>query len=113
MLVSSGKGLAFQRRTADGVLATHTSGGSGTAPAWVRLKRAGNLITAFVSTDGAAWTMVGQETIALGATAYVGLTAHSHDPSQLATATFDNVAAAPAATTTAAAPRMGDARRRH
>ena len=91
MLVSSGKGLAFQRRAADGVLATHTSGGPGTAPHWVRLQRAGNLLTAFTSFDGNSWTMVGQDSIALGTAAYIGLTAHSHDPSQLATATFDNV----------------------
>jgi regulation of enolase protein 1 (concanavalin A-like superfamily) len=91
MLVSSAKGVAFQRRTTDGGLSTHTSGGAGAAPRWVRLRRSGSTLTAFVSTDGAAWTTVGQDTIALPATAYVGLASHSHDVTQLATATFDSV----------------------
>jgi regulation of enolase protein 1 (concanavalin A-like superfamily) len=91
MLVSIGKGLAFQRRTATGGISTHTSGGAGTAPRWVRLKRAGNVITASVSTDGVAWTVVGSDTIAMPSTILVGLVAHSHTTTALATATFTNV----------------------
>jgi hypothetical protein len=52
MLVSTGKGLAFQRRTVAGGATTHTSGGGGVAPRWVKLTRAGNVITASVSADG-------------------------------------------------------------
>ena len=104
MLVSSGKGTAFQRRTADGALAVSTSA-AGTAPKWVRIDRNGTTITASVSDDGQSWTKVGQDTITLQATAYVGLVAHSHDPSQLATATFDNVTVAAATTPPAGLPR--------
>jgi regulation of enolase protein 1 (concanavalin A-like superfamily) len=91
MLVSSGKGLAFQRRTSDGALATGTSGGAGSAPRWVRVTRSGQVVSAYVSDDGAQWALVGQDTIDLPSTAYVGIVAHSHDVSQLATATFDHV----------------------
>jgi hypothetical protein len=91
MLVSVSKGLAFQRRTANGGVSSHTSGGSGTAPRWVRLVRVGNVVTASVSTNGTTWTTVGQDTIALPSSVLVGLVVSSHDPARLATATFDNV----------------------
>jgi regulation of enolase protein 1 (concanavalin A-like superfamily) len=91
MLVSTEKGLAFQRRIADGTISTNTSGGAGVAPAWVRLTRSGNSVTAFVSTDGVGWTLVGSDTISLPADALVGLAVSSHDSSRLATGLFDNV----------------------
>jgi hypothetical protein len=91
MLVSPGKGLAFQRRVSAGGISTHTSGGSGTAPAWVRLTRTGNVFTAERSADGATWTLVGSETIGMGATISVGLAVSSHRDGTLATATFDGV----------------------
>ena len=97
MIVSKSKGLAFQRRRSGGGVSTHTSGGSGAAPRWVRLTRAGDTVTASVSSDGTAWTAVGSDTIALPASALVGLVAHSHDRSALATATFDQVSVTPGA----------------
>jgi phosphatidylserine/phosphatidylglycerophosphate/cardiolipin synthase-like enzyme/regulation of enolase protein 1 (concanavalin A-like superfamily) len=91
MLVSRGKGLAFQRRKADGNVSTHTSGGTGVAPAWVRLVRAGNSITAFVSSDGVSWSVVGSDTFALPSRTLVGLAVSSHESGQLAAGTFDGV----------------------
>ena len=98
MAVTPGKGHAFQRRTAAGGISTHTSGGAGTAPAWVKLERRGTRISAFVSANGTTWTLVGTETFAMGGSAYVGLAVTSHSTSQLATTRFDNV------TVTAATP---------
>ncbi len=89
--VSLGKGLAFQRRTATGGLSTHTSGGSGIAPHWLRLARAGNVVTASVSTDGVTWRVVGSDTLALPSTVLIGLAVSSHDAAMLATGTFDRV----------------------
>jgi regulation of enolase protein 1 (concanavalin A-like superfamily) len=96
MLVTPGgtKGLAFQRRVSAGAISTHTSGGAGTAPAWVRLVRSGNTITASRSSDGVTWTVVGSDTFALGNMVYVGLAVTSHDNTVVATATFDNVGVA-------------------
>jgi regulation of enolase protein 1 (concanavalin A-like superfamily) len=91
MLVSAGKGYAFQRRTADGATSVSTSGGAGTAPAWARLQRSGSLITASISTDGVSWTVVGSDSIALSSTALVGLAVSSHTTSVAATAVFDGV----------------------
>ena len=63
MLVSYSKGLAFQRRTATGGISTSTTGATGAAaiaPYWVRLDRAGNVISAYQSADGVNWTLRGQ-----------------------------------------------------
>ena len=95
MLVSSAKGLAFQRRTNSGGSSTNTSGGTGVAPAWVKLERRGNTITAYRSADGVSWTLVGSDTFAMPANVYVGLAVTSHDTSRLATVTFDNVTVTP------------------
>jgi regulation of enolase protein 1 (concanavalin A-like superfamily) len=101
MLVSAGSGLAFQRRPASGYQTLHT-GGTGTAPAWVKLERRGSVVTAFRSLDGVTWTIVGSETLDLPTSFYVGLAVTSHVPSVAATAVFDNVvvrAVAPAPNT--------------
>ena len=92
MLVSPGKGLAFQRRVSTGGLSTSTSGFTGTAPAYVRLSRTGSTITAASSFDGSSWTTVGSDTFAMPATIYVGLAVSSHVYGTLATATFANTA---------------------
>ena len=91
MLVSPGKGVAFQRRVTDAGLSTSTSGGPGTAPSWVKLERRGSVISAFVSADGSNWTMVGSDTFAMAADVHVGLAVSSHDTTRLGTANFDNV----------------------
>jgi regulation of enolase protein 1 (concanavalin A-like superfamily) len=92
MLVSKAKGLAFQRRRSSGASSVNTAAGSGTAPAWLRLERAGNVVTASVSPDGSTWTTVGRDTISLPADVLVGLALTSHDDTALATARFDQVA---------------------
>jgi regulation of enolase protein 1 (concanavalin A-like superfamily) len=91
MLVSPGKGTAFQRRTSAGGLSTNTAGPATTAPYWVKLTRFGTSITAYVSSDGTSWTQVGTDTIAMGDTIDVGLAVTSHSNGTLATATFDQV----------------------
>jgi phosphatidylserine/phosphatidylglycerophosphate/cardiolipin synthase-like enzyme/regulation of enolase protein 1 (concanavalin A-like superfamily) len=95
MLVSVAKGLAFQRRPTTGGISTHTAGALATAPRWIRLTRAGNLITAYESMNGTAWTLVGSDTITLPSTVLMGLAVSSHTTSSVATGTFDNVSIAP------------------
>jgi regulation of enolase protein 1 (concanavalin A-like superfamily) len=97
MLVSYAKGTAFQRRTAAAGVSTSTSGGLGTAPFWVRLDRTGNIVDAYQSPDGVAWTKVASDQIPMGSTAYAGLAVSSHTSSATATATFDHVAVKSAA----------------
>lgn len=91
MIVSPGKGLAFQRRTATGGTSTHTAGPMATAPYWVRLTRTGSTITAAVSVNGLTWTSVGTATISMGATIQAGLAVSSHVDGTVATASFSGV----------------------
>jgi hypothetical protein len=95
MLVSPGKGLAFQRRTAANGVSTNTAGPAGTAPYFVKLTRAGNSVTAAASPDGTHWTTIGSDTIAMPATIYVGLAVSSHVAGTLATAAFASTAVTP------------------
>jgi regulation of enolase protein 1 (concanavalin A-like superfamily) len=96
LFVSPDNGVAFQRRTAAGGLTTHTSGGGGTAPQWLRLTRSGSIVTASVSADGITWIDVGSDTLGTGSVPMlIGLAVTSHDNSVLATATFDNVGVIP------------------
>jgi endonuclease/exonuclease/phosphatase family metal-dependent hydrolase/regulation of enolase protein 1 (concanavalin A-like superfamily) len=88
MLVSAGKGLAFQRRTSTSALSTSTAGGSGGPGSFVKLVRKGTLFTASRSADGSHWTAVGSATIAMSATIHVGLAVSSHVDGTLATANF-------------------------
>lgn len=89
--VTVSNGLAFQRRVSTGGTSTHTAGSAGAAPYWVRMQRVGNVFSSFVSTNGTSWTPVGTETIAMGATVYVGLAVTAHNNTTTSTATFDNV----------------------
>ncbi|GEM_PF-1291116 len=91
MVLTPGNGLAFQRRTSTGGSSYHTSGGSASAPYWVKLVRSGNTFTAYKSSDGTNWTQVGSETISMAASVYVGLAVTSHNDGTLCTATLDNV----------------------
>jgi regulation of enolase protein 1 (concanavalin A-like superfamily) len=91
MLVSSGKGVAFQRRVTAGDVSTNTAGPLLAAPRWVRIARAGNVITASYSDDGTTWQVVGSDTIPMGPTVYIGLANSSHTTTALGTATVDSV----------------------
>jgi endoglucanase Acf2/uncharacterized protein YjdB len=89
--VTAANGLAFQRRVTVGAESVHTAGPAGAVPYWVRLTRAGNVFTSFVSTNGTTWTQVGTETIAMTSAINVGLAVTSHNDGILSTAVFDNV----------------------
>jgi endonuclease/exonuclease/phosphatase family metal-dependent hydrolase len=97
MLVTPGKGLAFQRRRTAWQDSVHTAGGDGTDPYYVRLKRTGKTFTAYRSLDGSTWTLVGSEKISMATTIYVGLAVTAHEASSLATATFDDLSVSTAA----------------
>ena len=90
MLVSATKGAAFQRRSAKGGLSASTSV-LGNAPLWVKVSRVGTTVTAATSLDGVVWNIAGRATVSLTGAVYFGLVISSHDPAQLAFATFDNV----------------------
>ncbi|MEO7385403.1 MAG: fibronectin type III domain-containing protein, partial [Gammaproteobacteria bacterium] len=87
-------GASFQYR-----LSTGGSAGPGnsndkvsTLPRWVRIVRAGNLVSGYLSPDGINWTLRNSATLTgLPASVYVGLAVTSHNDGTLATGVFDNV----------------------
>lgn len=88
---SAAKGVPFQRRMSDGASSVSSPGSQSTAPRWVKLVRAGNVITGYESPDGVTWTTVGSDTFTMGTTVLIGLGVSSHVTGVNATATFDNV----------------------
>jgi regulation of enolase protein 1 (concanavalin A-like superfamily) len=90
-LTSARMGHAFRRRTEPDRWSAHTSGGSGTAPVWLRLVRTGSVFEAFRSADGRTWTSMGTDVIPMADTVYVGLAAASHSPREAMTAVIDQV----------------------
>jgi regulation of enolase protein 1 (concanavalin A-like superfamily)/HKD family nuclease len=93
MLLSPANGVSFLRRGATGGTSVSTTAAGVTAPRWVRLDRAGNTFTAYHSSDGATWTLVGTATITMPQSLLVGLAVTSHNNAALTTATFTTVTA--------------------
>ena len=94
MLVAAAptKGLNFQRRLADGnATSVGTAGAQATAPRWVKLVRAGNVISGYESADGVNWTLVASDTFVMGPDVLIGLAVSSHVTGTNATAAFTNV----------------------
>jgi beta-glucanase (GH16 family)/regulation of enolase protein 1 (concanavalin A-like superfamily) len=92
VVVTPGQGVSFQWRGATGGSPTSVTVPGVTAPAWVRLVRAGNTFTGSYSTDGVTWAQIGAtQTVALSTTALAGLAVTAHNNALLSTATFGNV----------------------
>jgi regulation of enolase protein 1 (concanavalin A-like superfamily) len=91
MLVSRQKGVAFQRRRSAGATSVNTTFNLDAAPLWVKVTRAGSVVTAYLSYNGTSWALVGSDTISLTNTVYVGLAVTNHTTAQTALGTFDNV----------------------
>jgi phosphatidylserine/phosphatidylglycerophosphate/cardiolipin synthase-like enzyme/regulation of enolase protein 1 (concanavalin A-like superfamily) len=88
---SPAKGVNFQRRLSDGDISVGTTGSLSTAPRWIKLVRAGNVISAYESADGVNWTLVASDTFVMGPDVLIGLAVSSHVTGTNATATFSNV----------------------
>jgi hypothetical protein len=94
MTPGSVNGAIFQGRASAGassaIFASQTSGVW--APYWLRLRRAGNQFTAFISPDGNAWTQLGSpQTIAVGSSISVGLAVSAGNNAYLDIAHLTNV----------------------
>lgn len=82
----------FGSRISNGGLMGFQTGNAYTrTPTWFRLKKAGNTVTAYQSTDGLTWFTVGNPvTVSMAGNYYVGLAVTSSS-SSLNTATFDHI----------------------
>ena len=92
MLATGATGWRFQYRDVPNGLSFNSAGPGGNAPGWVRLVRSGNVFTAYHSTDGRTWSLVGSETISMASSVYVGLAVGSRVSTVTTTGTFTNVA---------------------
>ena len=90
-MVTGNSGIAYQGRSQTGAASQHFGDTPGTTPAWLKLERRGNLVTALTSSDGYQWVRLGSATIALPTSAYIGLAVSSHSLSQPASALFGDV----------------------
>jgi len=89
--VSAANGTNFQRRAQSGGLTTTVHGQAATAPQWVKVSRQGATVTGYSSADGVTWTRIASATLALNASAYVGLAVTSHSSGALTTAALSKV----------------------
>jgi hypothetical protein len=83
----------FMTRSAAGAQTTFIASASG-AMTFMRLSRAGNTVTASLSVDAQAWSLVGSTTFVTGPV-LAGLAVTSHDNSALNVAVFDIVSLTP------------------
>ncbi len=89
--LTPGNGLSFQWRSAAAQISNYRAGPAVTAPYWVKLVRAGDVITGYASPDGQTWTQVNNVTLPMTASVYIGLAVVSHDNTTLDSAKFSNV----------------------
>ncbi len=68
------------RTTTDGSTIASGSGDVNYPNVWIRLKRIGNLFTAYRSTDGKTWIQYGYATISMNSTVFVGMAVASSTP---------------------------------
>ena len=96
-IVTPGKGIAMQHRSAQGGITVQDAAVAGAAPAWVRLMlaRATSTFTSSWSADGEHWTVLGSVQVPFSTTPfYIGLPVSSLNTSAFTTAVFDDVTVA-------------------
>jgi regulation of enolase protein 1 (concanavalin A-like superfamily) len=71
---------------------------------WLKLQKAGNAFTSWMSADGQTWTKIGSVTQTMTGPVTIGLFDTSHNIGQFSTAAFDNVQVTPAGSSGGALP---------
>jgi hypothetical protein len=97
-------GVVERHRASNGGSTTQTSGGTSTAPVWLKIERRSNTFTAFRSSTGTSWTSIRKVTLSISSGAMVGFAVASHSTTAKATAGFDNVSVNGTAWTTGNTP---------
>jgi hypothetical protein len=94
LLVTPANGIVVQYRPSQGATTTRSATLAGTVPAYLRVTRAGTVLSAYTSADGVAWTLVPKSTITLASMTgglLEGLAVTSHNGGVLCTVTMDAV----------------------
>ena len=95
MAVTAEGNSAFQSRTNANGISASTLGPAVKIPRWMKLVRAGNVFTGYLSADGKIWQRVDSVTIPMGKTIYTGLALTAHNNSALNSSLFDSVSISP------------------
>ncbi|GAH54051.1 unnamed protein product, partial [marine sediment metagenome] len=92
MGITGTNGSRFHYRlTTGGSTSASTTAGI-TAPYWVKVVRAGNVLSGFKSDNGVDWVQQGaDQTIVMSTNVYIGMAVCSHSDGVLCTAEFDSV----------------------
>ena len=92
MLVSAASGSSFQWRSTSGGVSSSVSGGAAiVAPEWLKIVRAGSMLTGYQSSDGVTWKSLASASVPMGASVAIGLAVTSHDSTKLAKGVFESV----------------------
>jgi hypothetical protein len=99
VVITPSTSIISQRRIkTNGTTATTTATGTQfVVPYWLKLTRTGNSLASFYSSDGVTWTSAGSNTVAMGASVFIGLAVTSHSNVFNSTATIDHVNMSPIA----------------
>ena len=84
-------GSSFQTRATPDNLTASADGPAAKIPHWLKLVRAGDIFTGYISADGETWELVGSTTIPMNKTLLVGLAVSAHNNSVLNSTLFDHV----------------------
>jgi hypothetical protein len=104
MSAANGLQMLYRNSTGGAAVQSGATITGKTAPYWVKLVRAGNVFTGYVSPDNVTWTQIGSPaTVAMSTTAFVGLALTSHTTTTLNTGKFDSVTVSNSAPTVATA----------
>jgi uncharacterized repeat protein (TIGR03806 family) len=95
MIVTAGGGSVYQRRVKTDGPTWNTDGPAVNVSCWVRLVRAGDKFTGYVSADGQDWKWVDSIAVHMGKTVYIGLALSAHNNTELNSTLFDHVTVTP------------------
>jgi regulation of enolase protein 1 (concanavalin A-like superfamily) len=84
--------ITFARRPVNGGSTTSTTVSNVSLPLLVKLRRTGNVVTAYYSSDGSVWASLGAAEVNIRSSAQVGLAVTSRNTGTLATARFTQTA---------------------
>ena len=88
-------GSVFQSRTAADNLTASTDGPAAKIPHWLKLIRAGDLFTGYISADGETWELIGNLTLPMNKNLLAGFAVSAHNNSVLNSTLFDHVTVKP------------------
>ena len=89
--VMLGPSLTLRRRTTTGGSSAYATRARPAGPIWMKLDRAGDVVTASTSMDGSQWTVQGTQTVAMALTIYAGIAVTSRTAGSIVVAVASNM----------------------